>query len=603
VRAFTEYREKLLDGVNIPSLFPQKPLLEFHPENTACCDLPLHVQKTRTKKATTMDIGTCAAKETVLECGQCQRTYPSQELQKLIPPGCNFGYDVLVDVGKSFFLQYKNEKEIQGELKERNITVSCSEIAYLARKFVVYLAVAHQESSARIKQALDKKGGYILHVDAMGEGGSPRLMSALDEISRIVLGNVKIPTEKASVIVPFFQRIKKNFGKPIAVVRDMGKGIAGAVGEVFKNIPDFICHFHFLRDIGKDLFDKENDLIRKRLRVQGICGRLRRMAARLKTKIDTQGGVVGSLTAGLDNGVFQEGTLLEYAPVITVYTLIQWALEGKNPGHGYGFPFDRPYLVFYQRLLTIYSYGGRLQKMHLRDCAKDNRVFHQLCRLMEDTLGDETLKAAVGQMQEKVAVFDKLREAMRIAEPLQGHGLNDDGMDADIKTIKRRVGEFRQGLVHEERFKQNRDYRKMVEQIDRYWEKLFADPIVVNTPQGKITIQPQRTNNMMERLFRTVRFGYRKKSGNNKMNKTIKAMLADTLLVKNLDNPEYLRIILNGKANLEELFAEIDSRRVRAEMKKTRQNSENVPPEIKALIKKPELPESLVNLFENQMKN
>ena len=68
-----------------------------------------------------MDIGTFVAKETVLECGQCRRAYPSKELKKLIPPGCNFAYDVLVDVGKSLFLQYKNEKEIQGELKERNI--------------------------------------------------------------------------------------------------------------------------------------------------------------------------------------------------------------------------------------------------------------------------------------------------------------------------------------------------------------------------------------------------------------------------------------------------------------------------------------------------
>jgi hypothetical protein len=602
VRAFTEYRDKLLGEVNIPSLFPQRPLLEFHPENTTCCHSPLHVQKTRTRqKATTMDIGMFAVKETVLECGQCRRTYPSQELKKLIPPGCNFGYDVLVHVGKSLFLQYKNEMEIQVELKERNISISCSEIAYLARKFVVCLAVVHKESSARIKQALDKKGGYILHVDAMGEGGSPRLMSALDEISRIVLGNVKIPTENASQIIPFFQRIKKSFGKPIAIVRDMGKGIYCAVGEVFKNIPDFICHFHFLRDIGKDLFGQENDLIRKRLRAHGICGRLRTKAARLKKKIDTQPNVIGSLTAGLENGVLEEG-VFEHAPPLTVYTLIEWALQGKNQGHGYGFPFDRPYLVFYQRLRTIYLQGKRLQKMRLADSPKDNMPFRQLCSLLQDALGDEALKAAVERMQEKIGVFDKLREAMRIAEPLQGRGLNDDGEDADIKTIKQRVEKFRKWLIHDERFKENKDYRKMVEQIDRYWEKLFADPIVVNTPRGKISIQPQRTNNILERFFRTIRYGYRKKSGNNSMSKTIKAMLAETPLVKNLNNPEYVKIILKGKATLEERFAEIDSKIVRAEMKKTRQSSEKVPTEIKALINKPQLPKILVELFANQLK-
>ena len=39
------------------------------------------------------------------------------------------------------------------------------------------------------------------------------------------------------------------------------------------------------------------------------------------------------------------------------------------------------------------------------------------------------------QMQEKASVFDKLRDARHLADPEQDHGINDDGGDADIKTI------------------------------------------------------------------------------------------------------------------------------------------------------------------------
>lgn len=35
-------------------------------------------------------------------------------------------------------------------------------------------------------------------------------------------------------------------------------------------------------------------------------------------------------------------------------------------------------------------------------------------------------------------------------------------------------------------------------------------------------------------------------------------VLAGTPLVKNLDNQEYLKILLNGKASLEELFAQLE---------------------------------------------
>lgn len=42
---------------------------------------------------------------------------------------------------------------------------------------------------------------------------------------------------------------------------DMGRGLPSGIAEVFPVVPHFICHFHFLRDIGKDLLEKEYALI------------------------------------------------------------------------------------------------------------------------------------------------------------------------------------------------------------------------------------------------------------------------------------------------------------------------------------------------------
>jgi hypothetical protein len=42
---------------------------------------------------------------------------------------------------------------------------------------------------------------------------------------------------------------------------------------------------------------------------------------------------------------------------------------------------------------------------------------------------------------------------------------------------------------------------KRTQQLDKYKDKLFADPITVPTPNGTRLIQPQRTNNLMERFF------------------------------------------------------------------------------------------------------
>ena len=75
------------------------------------------------------------------------------------------------------------------------------------------------------------QGGYILHLDGTGEGGGPMLMSSLDSLSEIVLGNVKVPSEKTEQIIPFLEEIKRRYGVPVAAVHDMGRGHPGGSPE------------------------------------------------------------------------------------------------------------------------------------------------------------------------------------------------------------------------------------------------------------------------------------------------------------------------------------------------------------------------------------
>jgi len=74
-------------------------------------------------------------------------------------------------------------------------------------------------------------------------------------------------------------------------------------------------------------------------------------------------------------------------------------------------------------------------------------------------------------------------------------------------------------------------------------------------------------------------------------------MLADTPIVKNLDNPQYMKILLDGKASLEELFAHIDPATVRAELQKSHNAPEKIPTPIKRLIRKPTYPQELTQLL------
>src|SRR3989337_1156623 len=97
-------------------------------------------------------------------------------------------------------------------------------------------------------------------------------------------------------------------------------------------------------------------------------------------------------------------------------------------------------------------------------------------------------------------------------------------------------------------------------------------PVTIDGPDGKIRIQPQRTNNIMEQYFRDFKRGNRRKTGNNSSNLMLQNMLAQTPLVRNLQNPEYMKIVLDGKTAIEEVFAEIEITRLREELKNAQQN-------------------------------
>lgn len=599
LQALREHRDRLAGSLSLVSLFRATPTISFGPSRghyCARCRTALQVWKTRRSTVGTLTIGTFRAHESILRCPVCERRYASEELRKLKPHRGRYGYDVIVYVGKAMFLASRSEEQIQGELTDKRLSISKREVSFLAKKFIVYLSLAHKQSQHRIAQTLSLNGGYILHLDATCEGASPHLMCGLDGITEIVLENVKMASENAETIVPFLRKIQKAYGDPVAAVHDMGKGIIHAVERVFPGIPDFICHYHFLAAVGKNLLQRDNDSLRRRLRKHGIQGKLRQRARELKKKVEKSPSLLPSLLKTLEQKSI-DGRVSNLIPAAVAYTLVLWALDGKKQKDGYGFPFDRPYLSFYRRLLALRPMLQKLNAVRLNGKRRDNKPYVTVIRDLYDTLNDTDLSKAADQMEEKAAVFDRLRKAMNIALPAGSCGLNDRGSRERMVTVAQRVKKFCRWVERDKVQAQKQEYHKMIGHIKEHWEKLFCDPITVSTPEGQKEIQPQRTNNILERFFRSWKRVYRKKSGMNALEKIMKAMPANTPLVKNLNNPQYMRILLNGKSSLEERFAEIGAPLVQRELVILSSSSEKVPPRIKKLIRTPDFPTQLVTIF------
>jgi hypothetical protein len=187
------------------NLFKQAPTIYFDPEVTGD---GLRVLKSREKKVITLDIGPFRAKETIL-CDDSGRVYKSNRLHALTPLRCTHGYDVLVYVGRALFIHHRRERQIVADLAAKNVSICARQVGYLGAKFIAYLAMAHHQNRARLKQAMILRGGNILHLDGTCEADSPQLFTGMDGIAKIVLDNIKLPSEKAESLIPFLKQIKR----------------------------------------------------------------------------------------------------------------------------------------------------------------------------------------------------------------------------------------------------------------------------------------------------------------------------------------------------------------------------------------------------------
>ena len=548
-----------------------------------------------------MSIGPWIARETIWRNPATDQVQGSAALGHLVAPGCNYGYDVLVQVGTSLFVEAQPVRQIISELAQRHVHLSASTVADLGRRFIVLLAMAHCRCSTRLRQAMALQGGYILHLDATYEDKSPMLMTGIDAVMEIVLGNIKLPSEKAEGIVPFLRHLQECFGPPLALVHDMSKGILAAIQEVFPDVPDFICHFHFLRDLGKDLLGADYDRLRQRLHTHGTLGRLRARLRGWQQQIEADETLRQTL-AQLPLSGWPTQPLAQ-APLLAAYLLAHWILAGLQQGQGYGFPFDRPLWVLASRAQQVHS---QLQDLIVLGRSQDwrrNLPFHHLALDLQDLVRDQPLKHTLNRLENHSQIFDQLRRALHLAPPTGEQGLNHDGESIPMQTLRREVEAFAKQIQTRSDYSTTPVLQKMIAQIEHYRPKLFAGPIVVSTPQGQRTLQPQRTNNLLERFFRDIKRQCRHRTGFHSLGRTLRSMLADTTLANNLRNPEYVKILLDGQPTLEALFAQLDPASVREELQKAQQNSERVPRALKRFIGNLASPEPIKTFIQNLKSN
>jgi hypothetical protein len=544
----------------------------------AFCQGPMDVQKTLQRQAITLAHGPFRVREIVHVCAaRCKKrgalvTQRAAALAELIPPKSTVGYDVMVHVGIERFVHHRQREEIRRTLeREHAISLSSGEISTLGARFLVYLEALHEAAAPALRSAMAADGGWPLHIDTTCEGGRGTLLVAYSGWRKWILGSWKVPTENADAIFPRLQETIIRFGPPCAIMRDLGRAMKEAAEQLVETldppIPILACHKHFLSDIGSDLLQESHDRLRNLFRQANVRKNLRAFARdhgrSLGTKMDKAREAVGNwLKQAPAEYRLPEGS----TGIATLRAYAQWILDYAADGNGQGFPFDLPYLDFYVRCLNV----SRAVDAFLRNPPFEAKVkkaldrLHRIFRPLNCDVPpfDQTAKA----LNERSKLFMELRTALRLVIKPDRHSgpTAPEPASQELHDIRKAVEDLAVSL-RKRRPERGpaKDLRQasdiILTHLDRHGKFLWGHAIPIPEHLGGGIRLVDRTNNIEEGLFHTLKHGERRRSGRKNLAQDLEGLPPGAILALNLTRPDYVQIVCGNLGRLAQLFAELDA--------------------------------------------
>jgi len=409
--------------------------------------------------------------------------------------------------------------EIQLLLAARGIHISTGEISNLSEEFLLRFYVLHRKHVPELKTVFERKTGMVLHLDGTGETGDDIVFSAKDGITGITVDAQIMPSESKKYLTPFLERLRGSVGIPIVVLRDMSSQIRDAVLEIFPDVLQLICHYHFVKNLGKILFNERYETLRNFIVDTEILSRL----AVLKEK---------ALNDDVSSDMLVMG---ERAWVALAVEYLLWPREIAS-----GYPFVLPYFEIMNRAVEI---GGWVKRI-IRWNAGHNLAVHAVLELSERM---DQLKKTKQVMQQYYQVerifgwFEAVRRILDVSRHLSDNGQKNEPLD--IKKVKEQM-EQTLDRIEREGNELDGEFHAVAKnirgQFQGHWDELFTE---VYDRKGN-PVEIVRHNGIEERSHRWSRMHTRRRTGRSGTTNDMAKYGALLAVLSNLENKTYVDEVL-----------------------------------------------------------
>lgn len=240
------------------------------------CDGPTWQQYTNHRTVVTLD----GSVRLYLKVRLCQtptcpgyhKAYRPEAEGRFALPQHEFGLDVIAQIGAWRYQHHRSVPEMHAALQARQLPISERTVTNLLDRYdeLVALSVLDVERLRRITNA---HGRVILALDGLQpDAGHEVLWMLRDCLSGEILLVRSLLSATEADLAALLAEVRDTLEVPIAaVISDGQPSIRKAVARVLSDVPHQLCHFHYLREAAKPLFEADRHAKKElKKRVRGI---------------------------------------------------------------------------------------------------------------------------------------------------------------------------------------------------------------------------------------------------------------------------------------------------------------------------------------------
>jgi hypothetical protein len=243
-------------------------------------------------------------------CPRFLRPYRPEAEPHFALPYHEFGLDVMTTVGRLRHAEHRSIPEIHRELTRRGIVVAQRTVTNLLDRYDELRALATADPQ-RLEPLLRPQGRVILAIDGLQpDVGHEVLWVLRDCLSGEILLAKSLLSSTAKDLANLIDQVRRALPVPITgVISDGQESIRNAVAMALKGVPHQLCHFHYLREAAKPIYEADRRAKKElKKRVRGI--RKIERAAEQKTEAgedDAEAEVVRGYCAAVRAALTDDG--------------------------------------------------------------------------------------------------------------------------------------------------------------------------------------------------------------------------------------------------------------------------------------------------------